>query len=242
MRELALTLMPVVDSDKRVVGILKRVHVLRLTSTRSNALVKDLMDDPNIVFKVNEDLITSVKVMLEFDEWYVPVVDSSGRYVGIASLDNFMSISLSRSRERNISKVVAKDIMTREVKFVLPEDRVSKVWRNIIVYRISGYPVVNNHKELKVIGIITQHDLLKRGYTRIELESESGPKKGTKVRDAMTTPALTVSPNTELLDIIEVMLDKKIGRVPVVNDKSKLIGIVDRYDVSKALINYGLIK
>ncbi len=240
MRELALTLIPVID-NQRVIGILRRVHVLRLTSTRSNALVKDLMDEPTIVFKVNEDLITSVKVMLEFDEWYVPVVDNNNRYIGMVSLDNFLRNVLHKQKKLVNIGVSASDIMTGEVKFVLPDDRVSKVWRNMILYRISGYPVINSTREMKVIGIITQHDLLKKGYTRIELESEGGPKRGTRVRDAMTTPAITVNPETKIIPIIQTMIEKGIGRLPVTDDKGKLIGIVDRFDVSKALIESKII-
>ncbi len=240
MRELALTLLPVID-NQRVIGILRRIHVLRLTSTRSNALVKDLMDEPTIVFKSNEDLVTSIKIMLEFDEWYVPVVDNNNRYIGMVSLDNFLRNILRKQRKLADIEVSASDIMTREVMFVLPEDRISKVWRNITLYRISGYPVINSIKDMKVIGIITQHDLLRKGYTRIELESEGGPKKGTKVRDAMTTPAITVDPEAKIIPIIQTMIERGVGRLPVTDNKGKLIGIIDRFDVSKALIESGII-
>jgi CBS domain-containing protein len=122
--------------------------------------------------------------------------------------------------------------MSTEVEYVYPDDYIYRVWRKMLKYKFTGFPVVKGRKKT-VIGFITQHDLLKKGYSRIELESESGPRKGPKIREAMTTPAITIKIGTKLIEAATILIKKNIGRLPVVDDKGTLIGIVDRSDVSK---------
>jgi len=235
MRDLGLSVIPVV-SESKILGIVKRYNVLMLTSTKSNALVNDIMENPQLVFNDNDDLKKAVKIMIEFDEWHAPVTDSrSGKYLGMISLSSYMR-ALGRSYLSLSNKVMIENIMTKEVEYVLPDDHISRLWRKMVTLRISGFPVVRSKKTLEVIGMITQHDLLRKGYTRIELESERGPKKGVKVRDAMTTPAVTLKPYDTLDKALTIMIEKDIGRIPVVDHEGKLKGIIDRSDVCMELI------
>ena len=241
MRDLALSMLPVIDGDK-VVGVIKRSHVLMLTSTRSNALVRDLMDTPPLVFRDDEMVSDVIKVMIEFDEWYAPVINSrNNKYIGIVSLASFL---------RTIHRTLIKEklglnlfkIMTKDVEFVLPEDHISKLWRKMSELRISGFPVVRSPKDVRVIGMVTQHDLIRKGHTRIELESESGPRKGVKVRDAMTSPAITLHYTNDVSKALSIMVKKDIGRIPITNDEKKLVGIIDRSDVSKVILELKFMK
>ncbi len=235
MRDIGLRMMPIVEGNS-LYGIIKRESVLMLTSTRSVATVRDAADRPQLVFRPNDDMVKSVKAMVEFDEWYSPVVDErNGKYMGVVSLTSFLRFMLKKGKLRTGLRV--EEIMTSSpLEYVLPDDPIPKVWRKMIDLQISGFPVVRSEKTLELIGMITQHDLLKRGYTRIELESPSGPRKGPRVRDAMTTPAVSVLPSDEVVRVVEILLDKEIGRVPVTDSRGSLIGIVDRSDAVKAFL------
>lgn len=229
MRDLSLRVVPVVREEGLLEGLLRREHVLSITSTKSDVLVSQVMESPPLVFKTDEDAVRSFRVMLEFDEWYVPVVnESTGKYVGILSLDSFLREILSAKTEAHERRL--SEIMTAEVEYVLPEDFISRVWRKMLSLKYAGFPVVRS-KDRVVVGIITQHDLLRKGYTRIELESESGPRPGPKVREAMTSPAVTLKPHNKARDALSLMVKNDFGRVPIVNDAGALIGIVDRSDL-----------
>jgi len=237
MRDLALSMLPVIDKGK-VVGIIKRSHVLLLTSTRSNALVKDIMDTPPLVFRDDEIASDVIKVMIEFDEWYAPVVNSrNNKYLGIVSLASFLRTIHKTLISEELGLDLSK-IMTKNVEFVLPEDHITKLWKKMSELRISGFPVVRSFKDIRVIGMVTQHDLIRKGYTRIELESEGGPKRGVKVRDAMTSPAITLHYTDDVSKALSIMVKKDIGRIPIVDDEKKLTGIVDRSDVSKVILEF----
>lgn len=234
MRDLGLRMLPVLDGG-RVVGVITRESALLITSTRSNVLVRDVMEPPRVVFDPEEDLWTALKVMLELDEWYVPVASHGGRYEGVLEIDGFIRCALSEFSESG-SLGPLRDYMSTNVEYVTPEDTVAKLWRRMVRTRYAGFPVVRGERDLRVVGIITQHDLLKKGYTRIELESESGPRSSTRVREAMTSPAITVTGDADVYLAAEVMARRNIGRLPVVDPRGHLVGIVDRSDVCRAYL------
>ena len=235
MRDIGLRMLPIVEEGS-LYGIIRRENVLLLTSTRSTAAVRDAADRPRLVFRPDDDMFKSVKAMVEFDEWYSPVVDErNGKYMGVVSLTSFLRFML-RKGNLGAHMEVGELMTTSPLEYVLPDEPISRVWRKMVDLQISGFPVVRNLKTLEVIGMITQHDLLKRGYTRIELESPSGPRRGPRVKDAMTTPAVSVSPNDDVVKVIRILLDRDIGRVPVTDERGFLIGIVDRSDAVKAFL------
>ncbi len=231
MRDLGLRMIPVVE-EGRVVGVVTRENVLSVTSTRSNVLVGHVMDVPRVVFELNEDLWTALKIMLELDEWYVPVVSAEGKYEGVLEIDSFIRSALAEFSETQ-SLGPLGDYMTTNVEYVTPDDNITKLWRKMVKTKYAGFPVVQG-RDMKVVGIITQHDLLKKGYTRIELESESGPRSSIKVKEAMTTPAITAIMSEDMYKVAEIMAKNNIGRIPVVDQRGGLVGIVDRSDVCRA--------
>jgi len=229
-----LRILPVTSQGK-LEGVITRIHALSLSSTKSNALVRDVMDPPKLVFREEEDAIRAFQAMVELDVWYAPVVNSmTGKYLGVISLSSYLRDVLRNNHPKHTTKV--SELMTRDVVSFSPEDYVSKVWRKMISTGFSGFPVTNG-KEV-VIGIITQHDLLRKGYTRIELESESGPRPGPKVREAMTSPAITLGPEDNLRRAAILMVKNDIGRLPVVSKEGKLLGIVDRSDMVLAYFSH----
>jgi len=238
MRDLGLRMIPVVDETSRLQGIIRRENILLITSTRSNALAKNVMDNPIASFKPGEDALNAFKVMIELDEWYAPVVDDAkSKLIGVLSLDNLLKYLLKSNHE--VLNISISQIMNRDVEYVYPEDLISKLWRKMTQLRFSGFPVVKSGS-LVIVGMITQHDLLKKGYTRVELESQSGPKHGPRIREAMTTPPITVKPNDQLREAVLKMVKSNIGRLPVVDERQRLIGIIDRSDVCKAFLNIEL--
>lgn len=140
--------------------------------------------------------------------------------------------------------------MTREVVTAGPEDSVEDLARLLAERRISGVPVVD--EEGRVLGVVTQSDLLKRtreptlplalnildlhlfletpGRFRQRLEK----LLGTTVRQVMSSPAVTVSPDTPVSELARLMEDKGIHTLPVV-EGGKLVGIVGKLDLIRVL-------
>ncbi|MBI5252806.1 MAG: CBS domain-containing protein [Euryarchaeota archaeon] len=121
-----------------------------------------------------------------------------------------------------LKKIKAKDVMIKELITIGPEEKIALA--DLIMARssIGGLPVVDRGK---LVGIITQRDImLARNY-------EIG---GLMTRDLMSKNLITVGPEASLKEILEVMLDKKIERIPVV-ENGKLVGLIVHNRVLRAI-------
>lgn len=74
------------------------------------------------------------------------------------------------------------------------------------------------------IGIVTERDLLKR-----VLAEYKNPKK-TKVQEIMSKPLIIGKPNLEIGEVVELMFDRKIKKLPIVED-GRLLGLVTFTDL-----------
>ena len=231
-RKFGVRVLPVI-SNERLVGILSRINIMNITATRSDLMVSDIVETPLVTLYPNEDLFNATKKLLEIDEWYAPVINDKQIYLGVYGLEHFIGYMINQDHPANFQEI--EKYMTREIEVVYVDDPISKVWRKMLTFRYAGFPVVTSKN--KLIGIITQIDLLKHGFTRLHLESESAPRRGPKVRDIMSTPPITVSPKTIVKDAAKTMIDRNIGRLLVIDNK-ELVGIIDRDDISRAYLMF----
>jgi len=142
----------------------------------------------------------------------------------------------------------AKDIMTRDVITASPDTPVDEIARILIRNRISGMPVVDEMN--RVLGVVSESDIIFREIHRephllerlgeiILPEERRGEKAGEKASDIMTSPAITALEETAIKDLIQVITEKKIKRIIIVDREGRLAGIVSRIDIVKALERIG---
>lgn len=133
----------------------------------------------------------------------------------------------------NWMKVV--DVMTRDPLTVTPSETVGQAEELMATNRIRQLPVV---KDRELVGIITDRDI--RSFLSGSLFSAPEEREEalqSKIADVMTTEPLTLSPDDELLTAVEVLIDEKVGGVPVVDEAEGLIGIVTYVDVLRCFLN-----
>lgn len=154
----------------------------------------------------------------------LPVVENQ-RLVGVVTKADLLPLVESEKP--------VKDIMTRNVITVSPDDRVIHARRLIIENNIARLPVV---EEGNVLGIIAEMDIA-RAFANIK---RSIPYRHQKhqieellVRDAMNSPPITVEEDTKIRDAAQIMVKNNVGCLPVINEK--LHGIVTRTDLIKTL-------
>ena len=139
------------------------------------------------------------------------------------------------------------DVMSKQVDTVSPDTKVKEVCRLIFGAGINGVPVT---EKKKVIGFITEKDILALFFPSIT-EFIEDPFKSSdfeameyKVNDILNLPAkkimstnlTTIHASTPLLRAQSLMLIKKIGRLPVVDDEGNLVGIIARGDIFRAVV------
>jgi CBS domain-containing protein len=238
MRTSGLRTLPVIDDDNRLAGIITARQLLRVTSTRSNIPVSGLMLTPRLVATSIDNLSKLVKEMIELDISLVPVVKSSDDQTvsGVVRLDDVLPYI---ARSLKSSKLTVGDIMVKDVATCSPDDEIAKVWYIMEDKCCSGLPVTRYNREKhedEVVGMITRADIIRSGATRLGEESDKGHfRSPPRVHSLMRTPAIVVKSNMPLSDAVDLMLKRKIGRLPVV-DQGKLMGMITRGDAVETCI------
>ncbi|HEY9246089.1 MAG TPA: CBS domain-containing protein [Candidatus Methanoperedens sp.] len=231
MRDMHKRTIPVVDSKKRVIGLLTEKDLLNIYSTRSNVTIEGFTSEFPPVYP-DMDVMHAAKLMMDAGMGRVPVL-KSGQDMTLAGIlstvDIFRNLDLDKIPSNKI-----REIMTTDVVTCSPKDSIAKVWLNMKRTGFSGYPVV---KDGKLLGMVTRRNIINAGYARIEREDEHGTKStmSPPVEKIMSTPAYTISPEATLKEAIQAFLKLDIGRISVVDDR-KLVGIVDRNDIIKTCI------
>jgi len=234
MRNRGLRILPIVDEHKHLLGVVSRMDVMTITSSISPVRVKGIMSNPKFGATMDMDALEMVREMIRMDEWYVPVTVSSNdsTYAGILGLEAFIRSSLEKDLT-NLSKPLS-EIMSNRILTCSPEDDVDNVWRLMQGRSFAGLPVV---KKGKLIGMVTQKDLLDTGAVSLGFEAKKGRFKAPpKISSIMKTLVISLKPTATIREACELMVQKNIGRVPIVDEKGKLIGIVDREDIARALL------
>jgi CBS domain-containing protein len=142
---------------------------------------------------------------------------------------------------KRILSTPAREIMTSPVHFVHSDQPVLEVARLLAQVQVAGVPVVKK-KDEAVVGVISEKDFMRRmsdtdqtfmGLVAACMGSKGCPAlkiKGQVAADIMSSPPITVSPDTAVHEIFELMREKNINRVPVL-EKGRLVGIVSRDDL-----------
>jgi acetoin utilization protein AcuB len=127
------------------------------------------------------------------------------------------------------------DIMTKDPLIVIPSETIAQADELMAVNKIRQLPVV---KERELIGIITDRDI--RSFLSSSLMSAPEAREKalrTKIADVMTRDPLTLSPDDDLQEAIELLINEKIGGIPVVDGAEGIVGIVTYVDVLRCFLN-----
>jgi CBS domain-containing protein len=187
------------------------------------------------------------------------------RFKPIAAADALPSVALSESFIRlkewisrtqpmtNSSKIDSKSVrefMTNHVVAVNPNDSVADALQLMVENRISAVPVVDGRE--RCVGMLSSTDLLglalqlggeletlnnSEGLTH-ELLIDKLEKTGFSdqvVNEVMTHVAVTVLPDTAIVDAAAAMVRNRVHRLAVTDAKGRLIGLISTLDIVRAL-------
>lgn len=135
-----------------------------------------------------------------------------------------------------------EDVMTRNVITVTPRAPLKLVAETLAQHRISGAPVVDDGP---VLGVVSEADILEKEAVGTEpgtlerllrRKRPSAKKEARVAAEAMTSPAVTVPPEREVAQAARLMVERRINRLPVVDEEDGLVGIVTRADLVRAFI------
>lgn len=127
------------------------------------------------------------------------------------------------------------DVMTKEPLTIAATETIEQADELMSENNIRQIPVVAGRN---LVGIVTDRDL--RSFLHCSLLSDPEARERalrTTVRDVMTTAPVFVSPNDDLEEALELLIEQKIGGIPVVDGAEGLVGIVTYIDLLRCFLN-----
>ena len=122
------------------------------------------------------------------------------------------------------------EVMTRDVVSVDENDKLANLLDSMEVMRFRHLPVTD---EGRLIGLLTERDVLALSASNLlpkAREQDRFLKERFLVRDVMVTDLTTVVDKTPLPEAAKLMLEKRLGCLPVVDGNNQLIGILTASD------------
>ncbi len=156
----------------------------------------------------------------------------------MASDDKIRELIRNRMQDISSSRLVTssqvwlqvKDLMSTDVAVVGPDQTMAMAATMMADDSLSSLVVVDKGS---VTGIITEKDFLEK------VVAKGKSSLDVKVRDVMSCPVISVSPQATVLEAGKIVDEKQVKRLPVV-DGSKLVGIVSQTDLIRVLTSYGM--
>ena len=133
--------------------------------------------------------------------------------------------------------MLIRNWMTPEVLTVTPDTSLLKLGKLMRDKGVRRLPVLDNGR---VVGIISDRDVRDASpskATTLDMYEMHYLLAEIKAKDIMTPRPVTIKPTDTVEKAAMIMLDKKIGGLPVVDEKGALVGIISDQDVFKALVN-----
>ncbi|MCQ6273417.1 CBS domain-containing protein [Bacillus sp. V3B] len=210
--------------NKFVIGAMQLDAMMRYTDAGSLLIVGNRVDAHELALMAGAAVLitggfdTNEDVKKLADELDMPVISSSYDTFTVATMIN-------RAIDDQLIKkeiLLAEDILTplEKTVYLKTTDTISDWYDLNQVTGHSRFPVVDQH--LKVQGMITSKDTI-------------GHDNRSLVEKIMTKNPMTVGVKTSVASSAHMMVWESIEVLPVVNDSSRLVGIITRQDVLKAL-------
>jgi CBS domain-containing protein len=119
----------------------------------------------------------------------------------------------------------AQDIMSKNPVCVTPDTSLVEAARLMKDENVGVVPVVESERSKRLVGVLTDRDIAIRAV------AEGRDGQSTSVGHVMTTDVRTSAPTDSVNDVMELMGREQVRRVPVVDERGALVGIVSQADI-----------
>lgn len=129
-----------------------------------------------------------------------------------------------------------RDLMTPNPMTVSPKATIAEVWDLMREMEIRHVPVVENGV---LVGMLSDRDLARLDLTRVLAVEGAGALRkelNSPIADVMSSDVIVVEPETGLGDVLDLLIEHKVGALPVVEpDTREVVGILSYIDVLRGL-------
>ncbi|MCC6604066.1 MAG: DUF190 domain-containing protein [Anaerolineae bacterium] len=217
-----------------------------------------LMSQPVITVAATAPLRQAVQQMVDHDLKRLPVVAEDGRLAGwISRVDilrqmEYHQPAVEADPEQPTPGHTIRDLMYADVPTVPPQATLEEVLQALEKNRRRRAVVVDDSRQ--VLGIITDGDLLRRSRQEthpgllarlrrlVTAQPDHAPRPALAFAnetavDLMTTPVITISAVAAPADALQMMMQHRVKRLPVVDENGRLVGLLGRASLLRGWVD-----
>jgi predicted transcriptional regulator len=223
----------VFDKDNKYVGALTQRHIFRSGYQTDDMKIKKLYVNAPSISK-DMDIFKVARLMLDSNIRHLPVFEGNTLLGRVRSID----LLLASLESTNISKLSVRKFMSDNPYVANHDDMISKVMHIFQDAAISRIPII---KEGIPVGLVSMHDII----TKVRIPNETlniGDFEGERVaalnlpaENIMNYPLKTLSHNSTIGDSIKMMDEFDMNSVILVDENTKLKGILTKKDLLEPL-------
>jgi CBS domain-containing protein len=127
-----------------------------------------------------------------------------------------------------------REIMSKNIEVVDRNDNLRAIEERMATKQLRHLPVL---EQGEVVGVVSQRDLFKAAMSSAMGYGEKAQQaylQSVRVKEIMVYPVVTVSPDTSVAAAADMMINRGIGCLPVI-DNQQLVGIVTKTDLLRYL-------
>lgn len=164
-----------------------------------------------------------------------PAVDYTAHVAETRPAAEAGRVEVRRGREWRRVPAHADDVMTSPVLTLGPDEPLSRAWSLVRERGVRHIPVLSDARAL--VGILTDRDLL-RGAPSPRHNPPGNARRSppARVADLMSRRIVAATADTPVADLARVLIDERIGGIPILDAANGLVGLVTRTDVLRYAI------
>jgi CBS domain-containing membrane protein len=239
MTEMRIGCAPIVDSRRRLLGLVTETDFLRLAARllgrRPPLAVRELMTRTILTATPAQRLARVEADMILGALRHVPVVDPCGHVIGLISHRDVLRwrSSVLEAGDSFPHDPLVGDIMTRPVLTIGPGTPTSEAAGMLLRHRIGCLPVV---EQGRVIGIVTVTNILELLVSELASDEVRMTWRDAPVHYYMSAPIRTIAPDASVALADELLRGYRVASLVVVEDDRPL-GVVTRTDLLGELVD-----
>ncbi|MDO5852103.1 MAG: CBS domain-containing protein [Methanobacteriaceae archaeon] len=206
-----------------------------------NAPIKEIMTDHVKTINSTSTIIDAAAMMLEEHVGGIPVINHNEEIVGMVTEGDVVIKLKSLIANKSV-----EDYMTTNIITTTPGTRIEGVTKIMVRNSLRRVPIVgedpngprNNQEILQ--GLITASDILKyigknELFTKL-FSNEGEDVVDIPIKESMVTDLITVTKHDKLDDICEIMEEKDIRGIPIIDSDKNLVGIITIRDLLRTVV------
>lgn len=229
----------VFNDENKYIGIISPYFTTIKTSLPGNTKVEHCLTHTAKVY-LNYPLAKVCELFIQSKIHYLPVFDKSEKFLGIISARRI----LSYFKDKSIFKVKVEEIIRKRWQgliTVYEDNTISQAIHLFRTKKISKLIVINQTKKLK--GVLSYYDLIKLMISpkysnhRGERSDDKISFYNYRVKNFAKSYVLTLSKDKLLIEAINLIINKKIGSVIIIDKERRPLGIVTTRDILRFYID-----